>query len=76
MLRFHRIDPSLNIARFYELSVQPTLFGEHSLLRSWGRIGSRGRSLIETHTDADGAQGAFRRQTERRQRRGYLPVST
>ena len=34
-----RIDNARNMARYYTLSIQPTLFGE---VRYWGRIGTRG----------------------------------
>ena len=33
-------DPARNMARFYTMALQPTLFGEWALLREWGRIGS------------------------------------
>ena len=33
------IDADKNMARFYKLVVQPTLFGEWSLVREWGRMG-------------------------------------
>lgn len=36
-----RIDPSKNMARYYTLYLQQTLFGETSLVRCWGRIGAR-----------------------------------
>ena len=39
-MHLRRIDPDRNMARFYTMSVQPTLFGEWALLREWGRIGS------------------------------------
>ena len=42
-MHLRRIDPDRNMARFYTMSVQPTLFGEWALLREWGRIGSAGR---------------------------------
>ena len=42
-MHLRRIDPDLNMARFYSMSVQPNLFGEWSLLREWGRIGSAGQ---------------------------------
>jgi predicted DNA-binding WGR domain protein len=35
-----RIDPERNMARFYEIDVQPTLFGEFTVERHWGRIGA------------------------------------
>ncbi|MCF1450856.1 WGR domain-containing protein [Agrobacterium vitis] len=34
------------MARFYALAVQPTLFGEVSLARAWGRIGTRGQQML------------------------------
>lgn len=42
-----RIDLSRNKARFYILILQPTLFGEMSLVRAGGRIGTRGREKFE-----------------------------
>ncbi|WP_345483425.1 WGR domain-containing protein [Shinella granuli] len=30
-------------ARFYAISIEPTLFGEACLMRRWGRIGTRGQ---------------------------------
>jgi predicted DNA-binding WGR domain protein len=39
-----RIDPAMNMARFYKLNVQPTLFGGWALVREWGRIG-RGENV-------------------------------
>lgn len=41
-----RIDASKNMARYYSLSIEPTLFGDTSLIRSWGRIGSRGQRMV------------------------------
>ena len=37
-----RVDRTKNMARYYVLSVEPTLFGESSLVRRWGRIGGAG----------------------------------
>lgn len=42
--RMTRIDPQQNMARWYEIDVQPTLFGEHTVERHWGRIGAAGQS--------------------------------
>ncbi|MCA1304938.1 WGR domain-containing protein [Nitratireductor aquimarinus] len=41
-----RIDPARNMARYYTLSVEPTLFGDAALVRQWGRIGTRGQFKI------------------------------
>src|SRR6516165_10218288 len=37
-----RIDPTRNIDRFYVVQVLPTLFGDWTVLREWGRRGSPG----------------------------------
>jgi predicted DNA-binding WGR domain protein len=39
-----RCDPIRNLARFYQVDVQPTLFGDWAVISSWGRIGTYGRS--------------------------------
>ena len=43
-----RIDPARNIARYYVLSIEPTLFAKHTLIRRWGRIGSPGRERLQS----------------------------
>lgn len=43
-----RIDDHRNMARFYKLDIQPTLFGEWSVVREWGRIGRAGTVRVET----------------------------
>jgi len=30
-----RVDPTRNIARYYVLSIEPTLFAKHTLIRRW-----------------------------------------
>ena len=42
-----RVDPSQNMARYYVLSIEPTLFGDSALVREWGRIGSSGQRRSE-----------------------------
>lgn len=66
-----RLDPSCNMRRFYRLSIQRDLFGRASLLREWGRIGTRGQSLVETHDDEGRAINALMRLAAQKQRRGY-----
>ena len=39
-MHLYRIDHNRNMARFYSMQVQRTLFGEWTLLREWGRIGT------------------------------------
>lgn len=38
-----RIDASQNMARYYRMTIQPTLFGEWSVVREWRRIGRGGQ---------------------------------
>jgi len=65
------IDPSRNRARFYVLSIQPTLFGEHALMRQWGRIGTLGRCRLDLHATAEAARQAMNRLAAAKRRRGY-----
>ncbi len=67
-----RIDPACNMARFYALTLEPTLFGEVAVMRHWGRIGSRGRSKSCFLGAMDDAHGVLHRQAERKKRRGYV----
>ena len=67
----HRVDPAQNMARFYGLSLQPTLFGEVSVVRAWGRIGTHGRMKIDSYPTGEGAAAAFARLEKAKRRRGY-----
>lgn len=71
IMLLYRIDPSRNMARFYRLSIQPTLFGGSSLLRNWGRIGTEGRLRVELFDTAEEAAIAYERMAGRKLRRGY-----
>jgi predicted DNA-binding WGR domain protein len=72
-----RIDPALNIARYYVLSIEPTLFAKHTLVRQWGRIGCLGRERLQFF----GSEGATRAQVTletwlaRKRKGGYAPRS-
>ena len=70
-----RIDPSLNMRRFYRMSVQPDLFGGACLVREWGRIGLRGQMLIEQHPDEGRAVTALMKLSATKKRRGYQSSS-
>lgn len=68
-----RIDPGRNMARYYALTVERTLFGEFALVRRWGRIGSRGGGQMQTTAfSCEGeAAAALERQRRAKARRGY-----
>lgn len=51
-LYIERIDTSEKMARFYTLAIEPSLFGTPSLIRRWGRIGSRGNTMVH-HFDGE-----------------------
>ena len=69
-----RRDPARNMARFYEVNVAPTLFGETSVVRSWGRIGTQGRSTLETCGSAETAELAAAKAIRAKLKRGYSVV--
>lgn len=71
-LHLRRVDPSRNMARFYCLEISASLFGDHALVRRWGRIGHQGRQIIELHTDRDSAMHAFAHYARQKRQRGYL----
>jgi predicted DNA-binding WGR domain protein len=66
-----RIDPARNMARYYVLSYEPTLFDDSSLVREWGRIGKPGRRRIELYRDHNSARIALSAWLARKVRRGY-----
>ena len=69
-----RINPSLNMRRFYLLSIQPTLFGGASVIRNWGRIGSSGQTMMETFDGQEDADRALSRLERTKRKRGYRDV--
>ena len=56
VLVLERVDRAKNMARFYVLSIEPTLFEDLALVRRWGRVGSAGRQRIELHPSRPIAQ--------------------
>jgi len=66
-----RIDPTQNMARFYLLAIEPTLFGGSSLTRCWGRMGTKGQTKIDLFDTAVEAMEASRRLLSSKLRRGY-----
>ncbi|MBS7700223.1 MULTISPECIES: WGR domain-containing protein [unclassified Chelatococcus] len=68
-----RHDPSQNVARFYGMAIEPTLLGEVSLTRRWGRIGSRGHATQHSFACEDDAVVAFLSLLRQKRQRGYRP---
>jgi predicted DNA-binding WGR domain protein len=65
------VDRAKNMARFYVLSIEPTLFEDLALVRRWGRIGSTGRERIDLQPSGPVAQIALNKWLDRKRRRGY-----
>jgi predicted DNA-binding WGR domain protein len=67
-----RCDPTCNMARYYVLSIEPSLFGDTTLIREWGRIGLPGQRRIELYENRSSAMEALEIWLQRKRRRGYL----
>jgi len=73
-VRLESVDPRRNRARFYALHWQPLLWGGAALIRSWGRIGTRGREQVLLHADRPRIDAAVHQLVTRRLRHGYRLV--
>ena len=71
-VHLHRVNVEANMARFYHVDIAPTLFGEVSVLRSWGRIGTHGRTSVETCATPEEAETAAARTLRQKAQRGYV----
>jgi predicted DNA-binding WGR domain protein len=72
LLVLDRIDEARNMARYYVLSIEPTLLGDTAMVREWGRMGCAGRRRTELHKNAVDARIALHAWLDRKIRRGYL----
>ncbi len=70
-LYVERVDPERNMARFYTLAIEPTLFGTPRLLRRWGRIGTLGRTMVHDFEREEDAVALFLELLRERRARGY-----
>jgi predicted DNA-binding WGR domain protein len=66
-----RTGPAKNLHRFYVVRLAPTLFGDWTLLREWGRRGSPGTVRITSFDRYDEAQKAEQQTVKRRLQHGY-----
>jgi len=72
-LYVERTDISKNMARFYAMSIEPTLFGQACLIRRWGRIGAHGQSMQHSFEREDEAVRLFLAVLRQKRKRGYRP---
>lgn len=66
-----KIVPEANQKRFYAMTAIPTLFGEWSVMREWGRIGSPGTVRVDFHKDEGRAISALADLARKKIKRGY-----
>ena len=71
LVLLQRVRPERNEARFYLIQVGPDLFGQHSVLRIWGRIGGGQRQQLSVFDCHDEAVYFARKLIRLRQRHGY-----
>ena len=67
-----RSDHTRNLARFYRVEIQRTLFGDWAVVCRWGRIGTHGRTQQDWFASLPEAQTAQARRVDRKRRRGYV----
>ena len=65
------VDCARNMARYYVLAIEPTLFDEISLVREWGRIGKRGGRRTDLYQSRQEARIALDVWLARKRKRGY-----
>jgi predicted DNA-binding WGR domain protein len=71
VLVLDRIDEERNMARYYVLAIEPSLFGDTALIREWGRIGYGGKRRVDLYQGEGRAAVALGVWLARKMRRGY-----
>ena len=75
-LRLERIEPERNMARYYTLAVELTLFADWSCTRGFGRIGARGgRIMLGLFEDRAVAEAELITLLRAKQARGYRIIT-
>ena len=71
MITLHYIHPEINARRYYTLDVVTDLFGAATLVKSWGRIGTRGQQMLTSYDTRENARTAMDQLARRKMRKGY-----
>ena len=69
-----RLDPGLNMRRFYRIEASADLFGGIHIIREWGRVGTRGQRLSHWCATEDEALNLSDTLLQAKLRRGYAPA--
>ncbi|MBB3525982.1 WGR domain-containing protein [Rhizobium laguerreae] len=75
-LYVERTDPAKNMARYYAMQIEQTMFGEACLTRRWGRIGKRGQEKQHVFEREEEAVQLFLELLKQKRGRGYQPKTT
>ncbi|CDM60336.1 MULTISPECIES: WGR domain-containing protein [Rhizobium] len=75
-LYVERSDPAKNMARYYAMEVEQTIFGEACLTRRWGRIGKHGQEKKHVFEREEEAVRLFLELVKQKRARGYRPPTT
>lgn len=67
--------PEKGQMRFYALRLMPSLFGDWTVVREWGRIGSPGRVTVDWFDTVEDAQAALQRKADEKRRKGYRDIA-
>lgn len=67
-----RIDPPLNLNRFYSVGLTKDLFGQHGVHRQWSRSGTWGRHRHDWQRTQTEAETALFDLVKQKLARGYL----
>src|SRR5688572_19246083 len=73
-INLERRDPAVNMARFYAIRIERTLFGQWAVIRQWGRIGTAGSSRANWFDDLEAALSERDAHDHRKRGRGYVAV--
>ena len=74
-LYVERTGPTKKMARYYAMTIEPTLFGDCCLTRRWGRIGTAGQEKVHHFEREEEAVRLFLDLLRQRRARGYRPRS-
>ena len=73
LIYLEKRDPQKNVHRFYAMYITPTIFGDWSLIRRWGRIGSQGAVLENWFGTEQEAINEEQKILKSKEKHGYQP---
>lgn len=74
--RMKRIDPDLNMDRYYSVQLTTGLFGDYGLERHWGRNGTWGRFRLDWFQSENETEIAMSNIVKEKLTKGYVMKHT